>query len=154
MKKPKSTSVEAAVQAAINATKGPIPAPDFVTLRAQDRPFWDAILLARARDEWTEADLVIAGQLARCQRDIEVESALLEVEGTVLTPESGRVYANPRAGVLEQLARRELAIMRSLRMTGRVSGDSRNEAGRRSLERQARKNRAEIESEEDELLAS
>jgi hypothetical protein len=58
---------------------------------------------------------------------------------------------NPRNAVLEQMARREMALMRSLRMTGRISGDSRDDAGGRRIEAQSRRIRSELE--EDDLLA-
>ncbi len=136
----------------VDASKGPINPPAHVKLREQDRPFWDGVVRARARDEWSETDLVVAGQLARCQYDIERESATLEGEGMVLTNERGTQVANPRVSVLEQLARREMALMRTLRMGGRVAGDARDEAGRRKVLRGAEKAREEIE--DDELLAT
>jgi hypothetical protein len=39
-------------------------------------------------------------------------------------------------------------------MGGRVSGDGRDEAGKRKLEQQSRKLRGEIEEEGDDLLAT
>jgi hypothetical protein len=58
---------------------------------------------------------------------------------------------NPRATVLEALARREMAFMRTLRMGGRIAGDTRDEAGRRQVASTARKVQRELE--EDALLA-
>lgn len=147
-----STSAEAAVAAAVAVAKGPPAVPAHVKLRPEDRPFWDGVLCARARDEWTEVDLVVAAQLARCQRDIEVETEALQGEGTVVRNDRGTQVANPRVSVLEQLARREMALMRTLRMGGRVAGDARDMAGARTLERRARQMMNESE-EEDSLLA-
>lgn len=135
----------------VDAAKELIQPPAHVKLRDGDRPFWDGIVCARARDEWSTADLVVAGQLARCQADIEKEQLDLDIETTVLTNERGTKVMNPRVTVLEQLARREMALMRTLRMGGRVAGDTRNEAGRRKVEQQSRKLREELE--DDELLA-
>jgi hypothetical protein len=53
--------------------------------------------------------------------------------------------------VLEQFARREMALMRTLRMGGRVAGAARDEAPGRKIERQSREIRKELE--DDELLA-
>jgi hypothetical protein len=64
----------------------------------------------------------------------------------------GTMVANPRVAVLEQLARREMALMRTLRMGGRVAGDARDEGARRKLERQAKALQTELA--EDELLAT
>lgn len=153
MKRTPATSPEGAVKAMVDAAKGPPEVPAHVRLRDEDRPFWDGILRARARDEWIEVDLVVAAQLARCQRDIEVESETLHNEDTVLLNARGTQVMNPRITVLEQLARREMALMRSLRMGGRAVGDPQIEAGRRKAQRQAEGVRKGLEEEEDELLA-
>jgi hypothetical protein len=150
-KRVRADSAEAAVQALVNVAKGPIPCPAFVRLRDGDLPFWDAILLARARDEWTQTDLVVAAQLARCQLDIENESLLLDSEGAVVSKNNGDKVVNPRVAVVEQLAKREMALLRTLRMGGRIAGDQRDEGTRRKLERQARAMQDELA--EDELLA-
>jgi hypothetical protein len=152
MKRTPATSPESAVKAMVDAAKGPHEPPPYVLIRPGDRPFWDAIVRARARDEWTETDLAVAAQLARCQADIERESVTLEGEDSVVCNDRGTRVVNARVMVLEQLARREMALMRTLRMGGRVAGDSRDEAGRRRIQREAEKARQEIE--DDELLAS
>lgn len=152
MKRIRGTSAEAAIQAHIDVAKGPLKVPAHVRLRPGDAPFWDGIVRARARDEWTEADLVVAAQLARCQHDIEVESIALEVEGTTATNDRGTLVVNPRVSVLENFARREMALMRTLRMGGKAAGDPRSEAGRRTAQRQAEAIREELK--DDELLAS
>ena len=105
---------------------------------------------ARTRDEWSDADLVVGVQLARCQADIERESKLLDDEGTVQKNDRGTMVANPRASVLEQLARRETALMRTLRMGSAAAGEARHVVQRRMLAKQADRLRAEID---DELLA-
>lgn len=150
-KRVRATSAEAAVKAMVDAAKGPPDVPAHVRLREGDEPFWRGVIGARARDEWTDADLVVAAQLARCQHDIETESLALEGESSVLTNARGTQVMNPRLAVLEQLARREMALMRSLRMAGRAAGDPRDEATRRKLQRQAETVRNELE--DDELLA-
>ena len=152
MKRVRATSAEAAVKAMLDVAKGPPAVPRHVSLRRKDRPFWDGVIRARARDEWTDSDLVVAAQLARCQADIEAESCLLDAEGSVLLNARGTQVVNPRVTVLEQLARREMALMRTLRLGGRVAGDSRDEATRRRLQRQAEDLRKELA--EDELLAA
>lgn len=151
MKRTRADSASSAVKAMVDAAKALIQPPAHVKLRDGDRPFWDGIVCARARDEWSTADLVVAGQLARCQADIEKEQADLDTEGTVVKNARETLVMNPRVTVLEQLARREMALMRTLRMGGRVAGDTRNEAGRRKVEQQSRKLREELE--DDELLA-
>lgn len=152
MKRTRADSASSAVKAMIDAAKGEIEPPAHVTLRERDLPFWAGIVRARARDEWSDADLVVAAQLAKCQSDIEVEQTALDGETTVVTNERGTACVNPRVSVLEQYARREMALMRTLRMGGRVAGDSRDEAGRRKVQRGAEKARKDLE--EEDLLAS
>jgi len=152
MKRTRADSAESAVKAMVSAARGAPEVPEHVRLRDGDLPFWAGILRARARDEWSDADLVVAAQLARCQFDIETESVKLENETTVVKNDRGTVVMNARVTVLEQLARREMALMRTLRMGGRVAGDLRDEAGRRKIERESSKLREELA--EDELLAT
>ena len=151
MKRTRADSAASAVKAMVDAAKTPIQPPAHVKLRDGDMAFWEGVVCARARDEWTTSDLVVAGQLARCQADIEKEQVSLDLEGSVVKNDRGTQVMNPRVQVLEQLARREMALMRTLRMGGRIAGDSRNELGKRKIEQQSRKLREELE--DDELLA-
>lgn len=66
-----SGTAKAAVQAHRNAAQAPIEPPEYVTLPDECRPFWNAIVTSRARDLWTETDLVQAANLARVQHAIE-----------------------------------------------------------------------------------
>jgi hypothetical protein len=151
-RKTRSDSAQAAIDAAI-AVARPLPElPRHVRLRDCDQPFWADILRSRAREEWSQSDLVVAAQLARCMADIESESQQLEIEGSVLTNARGTKVMNPRHSVLEQLARREMALMRSLQMVGTAKGDKRDVENARKLQRQAEAARGEVT--EDDLLAT
>jgi hypothetical protein len=152
-RKKRADSADAAIRAMVNAAL-PLPdVPGHVRLREEDRPFWVGVVRARAREEWTETDLVVAAQLARCQRDIEREQELVDSEGSVIENQRGAPVMNPRHAVLEQLARREMALMRSLRIAGVASGGDRRDLEKgRKLQRQAEAARAELS--DDELLAS
>lgn len=152
MKRPPATSPESAIKAMVDAATGPPAVPAHVRLRPGDEPFWDGVVRARAYEEWSKADLVVAAQLARCQHDIETESEKLDAESTTLENKRGTRVMNPRVTVLEQLARREMALMRTLRMGGRVAGDARDEAFRRAAQRAAEQVREDLK--DDELLAS
>lgn len=150
-RKKRSDSADAAINAMLNAAK-PLPdVPAHVRLRDQDLPFWDNIVRARARDEWSDADLIVGAQLARCMADIEAESIKLDSEGSVIENQRGTPVMNPRHAVLEQLARREMALMRSLQMTGSAKGDKRDVEKSRQLQRQAEKARESLADED--LLA-
>ena len=147
----RADSVSSAVSAALDAVKGPLECPAHVELRPEDLPFWAGIIASRARDEWTDADLVVAGQLARVQRDVEVETKALQAEGTVLTNERGTPVMNPRHSVLEALARRGMAYMRTLRMGGAAAGEARHVVQRRKASQRATAVQKELEG--DPLLA-
>lgn len=151
-RKPRSDSAAAAIDAMVNASK-PLPdIPAHVRLDKRHLPFWDGIIRARARSEWIETDLVVAAQLARTQFDIEKEAETLESEGSVIENARGTPVMNPRHAVLEQLARREMALMRALRITGAAAGiDPRDLAKQRTLERQSRDTKEDLQ--EDDLLA-
>ena len=151
-RKARSDSITAVIGSFANAAKGDLQPPDYITLRDCDKPFFTAVVRARARDEWTETDLVVACQLARCMADIERETALLEAEGSVMANPKGTMVANPRATVLEQLARREMAQMRTLQIGGVAAGPRRELQNGRKLEAGARQAKKEVEAE-DSLLA-
>jgi hypothetical protein len=152
-KRARADSAASAVKAMVDAAKPDIEVPAWVTLTESAKPFWIGVVRARARDEWQDVDLVVAAQLAQCQADIAEEDAALRLEGRVITNDRGTSIMNPRTTVLEQLARREMALMRTLRMGGRVAGDQRDDLGKRQLERGARKAREQVEAEDDGLLA-
>lgn len=149
MRRAPRTSATQAVKALMQAGLAPLDPPAHVRLRAGDRPFWDGILRARGRDEWVEYDLVVVAQLARCQADIERESKALDEESSVIENARGTPVANPRFSVLQQLAAREMALMRTLRMSGRDAGlTSEKDAAQRRLLRQAESTRAELQDDE------
>ena len=76
-KRTRVDNAEGAAAAFADAAAKPIDPPDHITLTKEQRPFWDAILRARARDEWGRVELVLAAQLAGVQADIESDRALL-----------------------------------------------------------------------------
>jgi hypothetical protein len=112
-------------------------------MRDCDRPFWGPIIASRATDEWTPTALVLAVQLCRTQADIERETTTLDAEGTVLGDK-----INPRCAIVDQLVKREQALMRSLRMAGDVLGKQVTINNTRRLERTVAK-----DFDDDELLA-
>jgi hypothetical protein len=145
-KKSRADSAASAVTAMLNASKATVQPPEHCTMRNGDEPFWVGVIHARTVDEWTEADLVVAAQLARCQHDIESQQITLDLEGCVVVNDRGTQIMNPRVSVLEQLARREMALMRTLRIGGSVSGDTRDAVGKRKIEQSSRKLRHELEA--------
>jgi thioredoxin-like negative regulator of GroEL len=100
----------------------------------QAKPFWNAIVTARPRDTWTDADLILAGNLARAYADIEALQHQIETEGFIL---DGK--AHPAIAILENMSRRALATGRQLKVdTIATVGKAQNIPKGAELERDAR----------------
>lgn len=156
-KRTRSDSAASAITAMANAALPDIKPPAHVKLTKEAMPFWKGIISARARDEWGDVDLVVAAQLAQCQADFQEEDDELRKEGRVGENARGTSIMNPRVSVLEQLARREMALMRTLKMGGRAAGDPRDQQNKRKLEADSKKARQEIAEENEDaedLLAT
>lgn len=148
----RSDSAAAAVRAMVNASKDYPRPPAHVPLSQSAIPFWNAIMESRAVDDWNEVDLISAANLAQCQADFVDENEKLRIDGRTFINGFGEVKIHPRAKIVEDLTRRSMALMRTLRMGGKAAGDPRNLAKARTLEAESRGIRAEVEDEEG-LLA-
>jgi hypothetical protein len=147
-KKNPANTLQSKVAAMVAVAQGELQPPANMPLREAAAEFWPAIISSRARAEWLPVDLVVAAQLAECQACIRQESVAVQVEGSVLKNERGTMVANPRQNILEALARREMALMRTLRMGGRIAGDTRDAAGQRRNEHEARLTAAQLADEQ------
>lgn len=147
----RSDSAQAAVDAIVAVAMPELQPPSFVRLSEDALKFWPGIIHARAREEWRDVDLVVAAQLATCQALIEAESRVLEEEGMIVRNDRGTQIENPRNKVVQTLATREMALMRTLLMGGKDGGDARNMKGARAMESSARKAAKQLENED--LLA-
>lgn len=137
-KRKSANSIESRVKAAQNAALGPLEPPAHVRLRDGDRPFWDSIVSARARETWTATDLETAANLARTKADIERVSRELEVEGDVIENARGTAIMNPKHTILEQLSRRAMALSRIVHVHAEATvGRAEQGAKRAGLERAA-----------------
>ena len=144
-----ANTVQNLVAAMQNAIQGEIEPPASVRLRGGDREFWDAIMRTRARTEWTDADLVNAGNMARCMADIERISRELETEGDVVENARGTLVANPKHGILESMSRRIMALMRLMQMNARSTGQAEDKVKARAQEANARRAKADLDAEDD-----
>lgn len=150
-KRLRADSTTSVIKAMSDAAMGELTPPSHIVITDSAIPYWKGIVRARARDEWPDVDLVVAAQLAQCQSDMADQDVLLRSEGSIVANDRGTQIMNPRATLMENLARREMALMRTLRLGGSVSGDKRDDAKRRSIQRQSEEIRKELES--DDLLA-
>ena len=145
----RSDSAAAALEAAKNAALPPLRPPTHVQLSASAESYFEDIVRARARSEWNPHQLTIAAQMAECMAEQDEVRALYALEGWTVVNAKGTVVANPLVGIAEALARRQMALGRSLQMVGRALGDPRKPLGKRALEEQARQLRGEVEQEDD-----
>ena len=124
-------------------------------LQPGDMAYWNSILTVKARDEWRACVLVLAVQLARTQADLAVETERLAVEGMVIASAKadGNPITNPRATICDMLAKREMALMRTLRMGGIAAGRQSALLPGRSLARDADALRAMLDRDGPGLLA-
>ncbi|MFV1944195.1 TerS protein [Pseudomonas luteola] len=133
-RRPRSDSAKAAITAAQAAALGPLAPPAFVRVSKQARPFWNAIVTARPRDTWTDADLILAGNLARTYADIEQLQDAIEQDGLIVDGKP-----NPACDLLDKMTRRALATGRQLKVdTIATVGKAQNIPKGATLERDAR----------------
>jgi len=138
------------VQAAQAALKKIAP-PAHVELRDCDVPFWDAIIGARARETWTDIDLVHAANLARTQADIEKVQKELDVEGFTIVNIRGNVMHNPKFMVLETLSRRSVALAKALHVHANATvGDARDQVPKNKRQRKMVETNRDLD---DDLIA-
>lgn len=149
----RSDSAAAAIEAAKNATLPDLMPPDHVQISARAMAYYRDVVRARAREEWNPHQLTIAAQMAECMADQEEVRAILAVEGWTVPNKNGTMVANPHVSISEQLARRQMALGRSLQMIGRGLGDPRAPLNKRKNERTARELAKEVADEGEDLLA-
>ncbi|RXT63054.1 TerS protein [Pseudomonas syringae] len=150
-KRNRSDSATSAVAAMQAAAAGAIKPPSFVNIRKADKPFWDSIVRARARNSWTDSDLVMAGNLARCLSDIERLQKEIDIEGDVIANERKTQVINPKHSLLETLSRRAVALSRTLQVHAQATqGDSRDQGKKATKQRAAEKVLAE--QDDDDLI--
>jgi hypothetical protein len=147
----RSDSTTAIIKAMANARLEELKPPEHVKLTDNAKPYWSAVIDARARDDWTPVCLVLAAQLAQCQADIASNDLLLRSEDSIIENKFGVPMINPRALLIEKMTIREMALMRALRMGGSVSGRTDDDAKRRKIQNESAALRTELE--DDGLLA-
>jgi len=151
-RKQRSDSITASLRAAQNAIAPPLLPPASKQLSEGEMVFFNDIITARARDDWKDADLYFAADLARCMSDMDREQQTLRTEETVIAEGNGKLVENPRIKIISRYRSEAAAIARTLQIGGRGIGDPRTFEKARALEEKARKTATKIAEEED-LLA-
>lgn len=152
-RKQRSDSAAAAIRAAQNAVMAPLDPPASKQLTDAERLYFNDIMLARARDDWRDADLHFAADLARCWCDLDREQMRLKDEDSVIELRNGGSIENPRIKIISRYRSEAASIARTLQIGGRVAADPRTFEKARALEQSARATAGQIAAEGNALLA-
>jgi len=95
-------------------------------------PFWEDIIAARAKSEWTGHDLACASDLANAMAMLVKNRRELRVEGEVQANAAGTPMTNPRVSVVHGLHAQIKAARQSLNIHGRATGEARDVGPRRA----------------------
>lgn len=101
--------------------------PDHVKLRSADWPFWDAVIKEKPKSEWTDADLVVAANLARALADAErIAEMTTGKNGAVkITTMLASIKAS------DALARRIVTLRRALGLDNRAKNGEQRDVNKR-----------------------
>ena len=101
--------------------------PAHIKFRTADWSFWDAVIAERAKSEWSEADLVVAANLARAMADAErVAEMTTGRNGTVkITTLIASIAAS------DKLARRIVTLRRALGIDNRSKNGEQRDVDKR-----------------------
>ena len=136
-KRVRTDNAAGATKAMADAASALPSVPAHIKLRACERPFWDAIIRARSRDEWGRVELVLAAQLAGIQADVEEGRRLVASGDRDKMEEQGYPSVKAVRANIGALLQQQVMLMRALRIVGNVAGDPGQELPRRQAEREA-----------------
>lgn len=148
-RKQRIDSATAAVEVMVAAVRDLEP-PAHAPLHDDAGPFWDEIVVARAKAEWNDHDLSMASDLANAMAQLVENRRDLRDEGEVLENDKGTKYSNPRVSVVHGLTAQIKAARQSLSIHGRAAGEARDVGQRR---RAAQQIEADSPLAGDDLLA-
>lgn len=111
--------------------------PAHVELRETDWPFWASVVRAREASTWSENDLELAANLARCKADIERLQMEIRAEGDVIENQRGTPIVNPKHALLETLSRRSVALTRLLHIHPEATVTAKDRAKSATAHREA-----------------
>ena len=145
-RKKRSDSIEAMVTAA--SGKKEIEPPAHIKLRDIDWPFWYSITKARISNFWTDADLELAANLARCKGDIERLQDECDITPYTYQTPTGTEKIHPTHDLLEKKIRLAVSLSRALHVHAEATG------GKSRTERNANTAAPErTQAQGDDLLA-
>lgn len=101
--------------------------PAHIKIRKGDLPFWDAVIAEKPKSEWTESDLVVAGNLARAMADAERVAGYSVIGGGNIN----RKALLETVEVSDKLARRIVTLRRALGLDNRAKNGEQRDVNRR-----------------------
>jgi len=89
--------------------------PAGVELRSDDEfVIWEQFTRARAREDWRDMDLILLAKVVKMEADIRKYQDKLDTMGVVAMNKRGTAVVNPLLSVIDNLERRQLAVIRSM----------------------------------------
>ena len=76
---------------------------------------------ARAREDWREMDLILLAKVVRMEADIREHQSTLDRSGVLIQNKRGTAIPNPLLAVVDNLERRQLAVIRSMSLNQQAS---------------------------------
>ena len=150
-KRHRSDTASEATRRMTDALSGPVQPPAHVALRETDWPFWHSIVSARAKDSWNNADLEMAGNLARTKADIDRLGKEIDEEGDTIENQRGTPVMNPKHTLLETLSRRAVALSRMLHVHAEATQGRARDTGKRGKAEQETEGALE-QVQDDDLI--
>ena len=100
--------------------------------------YWTAITRARARDDWTAIDLLLAWNLSKMMWQIQLSHAEIAEQGMTVENARGTPVDNPAFSRLEKLTRLSVSLSAKLHVHAEATvGKSEDSAKRATKQRQA-----------------
>ena len=81
---------------------------------------WPQFASARARVDWREFDLILLSKVVKLEAEQRRVQAMLDKSGPIIKNPRGTPIPNPLFMIADSLARRQLAIIRTLSLTAGV----------------------------------
>ena len=115
-----------------------VPLPDGISLRSEEEHvIWNQFTRARAREDWRDMNLILLAKVVRMEADIREHQSTLDRSGVLIQNKRGTLIPNPLLAVVDNLERRQLAVIRSMSLN-QLSSDPRTLNGSAKNENQAR----------------
>ncbi len=135
-RKQRTTTISGEIETIRLSAKEILP-PVEVPLDSGAEKFWDIIICARARDSWTDIDLIHGANLANTFQDIVTLRKEINTEGTTIKNDRGTMVSNPKVTQLETVCRRSVALSRTLHVNASATqGRSRDTGARTKKQRE------------------